>query len=63
LSEPRTVAEGITALPGIKLLFRDQIYEIYEEGVKARVNIVPAVEKIIAKEVPILSITMQKLDS
>jgi hypothetical protein len=44
-------------------LFRDQIYEIYEEGVKARINIVPAVEKIIAKEVPILSITMQKLDS
>jgi len=63
LSDPRTVAEGITKLPGIKLLFKDQIYEIYEESVKARLSIVPAVEKIIAKEVPILSITMQKLDA
>jgi len=36
LSDPRTVEEGITKLPGIKLLFRDQIYEIYEESVKAR---------------------------
>jgi glutamyl-tRNA reductase len=62
LSEPRTVEEGITALPGIKLLFRDQIYEIYEESVKARMSIVPAVEKIITKEVPILSATMKRFD-
>ena len=63
LSDPRTVDERVTALPGIKLLFRDQIYEIYEESAKARSSIVPAVEKIIAKEVPVLSITMQKLDA
>jgi len=63
LSDPRTVEEGITALPGIKLLFRDQIYEIYEESIKASSSIVPAVEKIIAKEVPVLSMTMQKLDA
>ena len=63
LSDPRTVDEGITALPGIKLLFRDQIYEIYEESVKARAGIVPAVEKIIEKEIPILSATMKKLDA
>jgi len=62
LSDPRTVEEGITALPGIKLLFRDQIYEIYEESVKARMSIVPAVEKIITKEVPILSATMKRFD-
>jgi len=43
-------------------LFRDQIYEIYEEGVKARMSIVPAVEKIITKEVPILSATMKRFD-
>ena len=54
LSDPRTVDEGITALPGIKLLFRDQIAEIYEENVKARIGIVPAVEKIIDKEIPII---------
>ncbi len=62
LSDPRTVDEGITALHGTKLLFRDQIYEIYEESVKARTGIVPAVEKIIAKEIPILSATMRRLD-
>jgi glutamyl-tRNA reductase len=61
LSEPRTVDEGITALPGIKLLFRDQIAEIYEENVKARSGIVPAVEKIIEKEVPILEATMKRI--
>ncbi len=63
LSDPRTVDEGITKLPGIKLMFRDQIYEIYEESVKATIGIIPAVEKIIAKEVPVLSITMKRLDA
>ena len=63
ISDPRTVDEGITALPGIKLLFRDQVAEIYEESAKARSGIVPAIEKIIAKETPILSATMQRLDS
>ena len=63
LSDPRTVDEGITALPGIKLLFRDQIYEIYEESAKAREGIVPAVEKIIEKEIPVLSATMKRLDA
>ena len=63
LSDPRTVDEGITALPGIKLLFRDQIAEIYEESVKARVGIVPAVEKIIDKELPVLAARMKRLDA
>ena len=63
LSDPRTVDEGITALPGTKLLFRDQIYEIYEESVQTKICIVPAVEKIITKEVPVLSATMKRLDA
>ncbi|MFB5627882.1 MAG: glutamyl-tRNA reductase, partial [Nitrosarchaeum sp.] len=61
LSDPRTVDEGITALPGIKLLFRDQIAEIYEENVKARIGMIPAVEKIIEKEIPILEATMKRI--
>ena len=61
LSDPRTVDEGITALPGIKLLFRDQIAEIYEENVKSRIGMIPAVEKIIEKEVPILEATMKHI--
>ncbi len=63
ISEPRAVEEDITSLPGIKLLFRDQIAEIYDENVKARKNIVPAVEKIIDKELPVLSVRMQRLDA
>ena len=62
LSDPRTVDEGITVLPGIKLLFKDQIAEIYEESVKARVGIIPAVEKIIDKELPVLSARMRRLE-
>ncbi|EGP92994.1 glutamyl-tRNA reductase [Nitrosarchaeum koreense] len=61
LSDPRTVDEGITALPGIKLLFRDQIAEIYEENVKSRIGMIPAVEKIIEKEIPILEATMKHI--
>lgn len=61
ISEPRAVEEGITALPGIKLLFRDQVAEIYDENVKARSGIVPAVEKIISKELPVLSATMKRI--
>ena len=63
LSDPRTVDEGITALLGIKLLFRDQVYEIFEENVKSRTGIVPAVEKIIEKELPVLSIRMTRFDA
>jgi glutamyl-tRNA reductase len=63
VSDPRTVDEGITALPGIKLLFRDQISEIYEENVRQRSGIVPAVEKIIDKETPILEAIMHRVEA
>ena len=60
ISEPRAVEETIMELPGIKLLFRDQVAEIYEENAKLRADIVPAVEKIIDKEIPILSASMKR---
>ncbi len=60
MSDPRTVDEGITSLPGIKLLFRDQIAEIYEENVRERSGIVPAVEKIIEKETPLVEAAMHR---
>ena len=63
VSDPRTVDEGITSLPGIKLLFRDQISEIYEENVRERSGMVPAVEKIIEKETPILAATMGRVEA
>ena len=61
LSEPRAVEESIMELHGIKLLFRDQVAEIYEENTKLRSGIVPAVEKIISKELPILSTSMKRI--
>ena len=61
LSEPRAVEESIMELPGIKLLFRDQVAEIYEENTKLKSGIVPAVEKIILKELPILSASMKRI--
>ena len=61
ISEPRAVEETIMELPGIKLLFRDQVAEIYEENAKLRAGIVPAVEKIIDKELPVLSASMKRV--
>jgi len=61
ISEPRAVEESIMELPGIKLLFRDQVAEIYEENTKLRSGLVPAVEKIISKELPILSASMKRV--
>ncbi len=62
LSDPRAVDERVSILPGMKLMFRDQISELYEEDMKARINKVPAVEAMIAKEVPILEETMKKIE-
>ncbi len=61
LSDPRTVDEGITAFPGVKLLFRDQVYELYRESALEHERLVPTVEKIITKELPILSARMRHL--
>ena len=60
ISEPRAVAETIMEVPRIKLLFRDQVAEIYEENARLRAGIVPAVEKIIDKELPVLSASMKR---
>lgn len=63
ISEPRAVDEKISKFPGLKLMFRDQVAELYEEDVKARAGKVPAVEEMIIKEVPIIEATMKRLDA
>jgi glutamyl-tRNA reductase len=63
ISEPRAVDEQISTFPGMKLMFRDQVAELYEEDVKARKGIVPSVEEMIGKEVPIIEATMKRLDA
>jgi len=63
ISEPRAVDEKVSTFPGMKLMFRDQVAELYEEDVKARKGIVPSVEEMIGKEVPIIEATMKRLDA
>jgi glutamyl-tRNA reductase len=62
LSDPRAVDEKVSTLPGMKLMFSDQISELYEEDMKTRISKVPSVEAMIAKEVPILEETMKKIE-
>ena len=61
VSNPRTVDEQISSFPKVKLMFRDQIAEIYEESTTAREKKIPNVEKMIAKEVPIIEASMKRL--
>ncbi len=62
ISDPRTVDETVSTLPGVKLMFRDQITEMDERNLKARDDKVIAVEKLISKEIPIIEATMKRLD-
>jgi len=62
ISDPRAVDEKISTFPMMKLLFRDQIAEMYEEDVAARKGKVPAVEEMISTEVPIIEETMKRMD-
>jgi glutamyl-tRNA reductase len=63
ISDPRAVDEKVSSFPMMKLLFMDQVAELYEEDVQARKGKVPAVEEMIAKEVPIMDETMKRIDS
>ena len=63
LSEPRAVADKVSTIPGVKLMFKDQIIEMVEENENIRMAKVPDVEKLIAKEVPIIEATMKRIDA
>ena len=63
ISDPRAVDEKVSTFPGMKLMFRDQVSEMYEEDAHARKGKVPAVEEMISKEVPIIEATMKRLDA
>ncbi len=61
VSDPRAVNENISNLPGLKLMFRDQIDEMFEEYVRSSKAKIPNVEKMIHKELPILLATLNRL--
>ncbi|MFB5604160.1 MAG: glutamyl-tRNA reductase, partial [Candidatus Nitrosomaritimum aestuariumsis] len=63
LSNPRTVDEKVATIGGIKLMNLDQIAEMVEKNMKARLNKVKTVENIINEEVSVLQASMKRLDA
>ncbi|MDX1441660.1 MAG: glutamyl-tRNA reductase [Nitrosopumilaceae archaeon] len=63
LSNPRTVDEKVATLHGIKLMNLDQIAEMVEKNMKARLNKVKTVENIINEEVSVIEASMKRLDA
>ena len=63
VSEPRAVADKVSTIVGVKLMFKDQIIEMLEENENLRMAKVPEVEKLIAKEVPVIEATMKRIDA
>ncbi len=62
LSNPRTVDEKVATIGGIKLMNLDQIAEMVEKNMNARLNKVKTVENIINEEVCVLEASMKRLD-
>ncbi len=61
ISDPRAVSEDVSMSPGVKLMFRDQVEEQYMEVQNEVRSKMPAVEKAIVKEVPILEASMNRV--
>ncbi len=63
LSNPRTVDEKVATIGGVKLMNLDQIAEMVEKNMKARLNKVKTLENIINEEVSVLEASMKRLDA
>ena len=63
LSNPRTVDEKVATIGGVKLMNLDQIAEMVEKNMNARVNKVKTIENIINEEVSVLEASMKRLDA
>ncbi len=63
LSNPRTVDEKVATIGGVKLMNLDQIAEMVEKNMHARLNKVKTVENIINEEVSVLEASMKRLDA
>ena len=63
MSNPRTVDEKVATIRGVKLMNLDQIAEMVEKNMDARLDKVKAVENIINEEVHILETSMKRLDA
>jgi len=63
LSNPRTVDEKVATVGGVKLMNLDQIAEMVEKNMNARLNRVKTVESIINEEVCVLEASMKRLEA
>ena len=63
LSNPRTVDEKVATIGGVRLMNLDQIAEMVEKNMNARLNKVKTVENIINEEVSVLEASMKRLDA
>jgi len=63
LSNPRTVDEKVATVSGVKLMNLDQIAEMVETNMNARLNKVKTIENIINEEVSVLEASMKRLDA
>jgi len=63
LSNPRTVDEKVATIRGVKLMNLDQIAEMVQKNMNARLNKVKTVENIINEEVIVLEASMKRLDA
>ena len=63
LSNPRTVDEKVATIGGVKLMNLDQIAEMVEKNMNARLNKVKTIENIINEEVTVLEASMKRLEA
>jgi len=63
LSNPRTVDEKVATISGIKLMNLDQIAEMVEKNMNARLKKAKTIENIINEEVIVLEASMKRLDA
>jgi len=63
LSNPRTVDDKVATIGGIKLMNLDQIAEMVEKNLNARLNKAKTIENIINEEVSVLEASMKRLDA
>ncbi len=59
ISDPRAVADEVSSFPGVKLMFRHQIDEMFEDYLQASKKKVPSVEEAINEELPTISATIK----
>lgn len=63
LSNPRTVDEKVATIGGVKLMNLDQIAEMVEKNMNARLNKVKSIENIINEEASVLEASMKRLEA